>query len=244
MIFWPSLLTCQGCLLGFVRLVARTLGCASLLLAAAEASLRLKTTTLPDRLRGVRALRLMHRMLLRGMYRASWWARFYHRLICHREIRVLIRVDRPLPLLVVLLFHETVDLPSVQIRVILRVSVRMPGRLLGLMGWSYDVGRRKASRVRRNGHVHSAIARRQSTPWALHVLHSSHHRVVPGSQARLRYPLPGLRQQLLLLAAKDAHPYYLLARRRLISEEHSFPDEKWRVCRKCFSKAGAMQLFR
>lgn len=43
----------------------------------------------------------------------------------------------------------------------------------------------------------------------LHVLHSSHHRVVPGSQARLRYPLPGLRQQLLLLAAKDAHPYYL-----------------------------------
>lgn len=77
-------------LLGFVRLVARTLGCASLLLAAAEASLRLKTTTLPDRLRGVRALRLMHRMLLRGMYRASWWARFYHRLICHREIRILI----------------------------------------------------------------------------------------------------------------------------------------------------------
>lgn len=72
-----------------------------------------------------------------------------------------------MPLLVVLLFHETVDLPSVQIRVILRVSVRMPGRLLGLMGWSYDVGRRKASRVRRNGHVHSAIARRQSTPWAL-----------------------------------------------------------------------------
>lgn len=72
-----------------------------------------------------------------------------------------------MPLLVVLLFHETVDLPSVQIRVILRVSVRMPGRLLGLMGWRYDVGRRKASRVRRNGHVHSAIARRQSTPWAL-----------------------------------------------------------------------------
>ena len=76
------------------------------------------------------------------------------------------RVDRSLSL-VVLLFHKTVDLASVQIRVILRVSLRMPGRrLLRLMRRCY-VGRRQASRVRRNGHVHSAIARRQSTPWAL-----------------------------------------------------------------------------
>lgn len=66
------------------------------------------------------------------------------------------RVDRSLSL-VVELFHKTVDLASVQTRVILGVRVRMSRRLLNLMRSSY-VRRWQTSRVRRNGHIHPAIA--------------------------------------------------------------------------------------